>query len=89
MEPTLSTGFVLFGIPLTLGLLGLFHSGRRLYCVFTRHRDTSARAGQASVESTPEPSSRGLVLRYGTLFVCSALLVAHSGRWLLRIYGLF
>jgi hypothetical protein len=69
-------------------LLGLFHSSRLLYCVFTRRRDAGTLDGRVSGESVPEPLPRGTVFQYGALFVGSALLVAHSGRWLLRIYGL-
>jgi hypothetical protein len=88
MEPTLWTGFVFFGIPLALGLLGLFHSSRVLYRQLRRGRDAGTRAENAPGKSAPAASSRRSALRYGALFVGSALLVAHSGRWLLRIYGL-
>ena len=88
MAPDPWTAFVFFGIPLVLGLLGLLHSGRLLYRVSRRRRGRPVDIGQVPDRGDEAPASRRALLQYGALFVGSALLVAHSGRWLLQIYGI-
>lgn len=92
MGPDLWTGFVFFGIPLTIGLLGFVHASRLLYRVYSRRSSDRLGPGQKPGRLPQEaierdPPSRRQLLQYIFLFVGSALLVAHSGRWLLRIYG--
>ncbi|MFC7133821.1 MULTISPECIES: hypothetical protein [Salinibaculum] len=87
MAPDAWTAFVFFGIPLVLGLLGLLHSGRLFYRVSRRRSGRPVDLGQVPDGGNSEPATRRELLQYGALFVGSALLVAHSGRWLLQIYG--
>ena len=90
MAPDPWTAFVFFGIPFVLGLLGLLHSCRLFYRVYRRWvaPDPELVTTDAPTENRLGDSpSRGQLLQYAALFVGSALLVAHSGRWLLQIYG--
>ncbi len=85
MAPNAWTAFVFFGIPLTLGLLGVFHSGRRLA---GRYRWSPDVGTDVRPETRAVPTTRWELVKSGVLFAGSMLLVAHSGRWLLQIYGL-
>jgi len=93
MGPDMWTGFVFFGIPLTLGVLGFVHASRLFYRVYSRRFRGRLGPGQRPGELPQEdverdPPSRRQLLQYAILLLGSALLVAHSSRWLLRIYGI-
>jgi hypothetical protein len=90
MAPDLWTGFVFFGIPLTVGLLGFIHASRLFYRVYGPRGGLVS--GQQPVElpdgtDERERPSQWRLVQYALLLVGSALLVAHSARWLARIYG--
>jgi hypothetical protein len=92
MVPTPWTAFTFFGIPLVLGVLGGTHGARLLWRAYGRYvlervDDGAATrgdglAGERPAYSLEEQVGRGLVLLVG-----SAVLLAHSGRWLLSVYG--
>ena len=84
MPPDPWAAFVFFGLPLSLGLLGLFHSGRRGYRFYRRR--SRMRVDPAD-DGSKADLDRGALLRIGLLALGSLVLVVHSGRWLLSIYG--
>jgi hypothetical protein len=88
MAPDPWTAFVFFGIPFVLGLLGIVHSGRLFYRAYWHQYGATTNFGGVSQPAETSTLSRGQLLQYGILFAGSSLLVAHSGRWLLQIYGL-
>jgi len=90
MPPTPWTAFTFFGIPLLLGVLGGIHSLRlfaRLYAGHGRVEPPGIDTNPGSTSRDEAGSQRGQLLRAAGLLAVSAVLVAHSGRWLLSIYG--
>ncbi|MEF8782059.1 MAG: hypothetical protein V5A54_03100 [Haloarculaceae archaeon] len=88
MPPDPWTAFTFFGIPFTLGALGSAHGARQLWHAYRRH---TLRGVDVERDDFPVPdpgySLREQALRGAGLLAVSALLLVHSGRWLLSIYG--
>jgi hypothetical protein len=91
MAPTPWTTFTFFGIPFALGVLGGVHGTRLCWRVYRRYTVERA-APEDTYHGRPaagetERSPREQVGRAVGLLLVSAFLLAHSGRWLLSIYG--
>lgn len=90
MAPNPWLTFTLFGIPFVIGLLSGVRSARLLWRAYRRHTRTRVGVSAEHAPSTaddPDYSLREQVLRGVGLLVVSVFLLAHSGRWLLSVYG--
>ena len=90
MVPNPWLAFTFFGIPFAVGLLAGIHSLRLFWRGDLRYR---IQRPDTDLAETPDRSGsndlsfRTVVLRGLGLLVVSAVLLVHSGRWLLSIYG--
>jgi len=85
MQADLWTAFTFFGLPLALGILGVVRGVRlcaRGYLEYSTGRPVD---GVSRSPADDERSWRENLLIGALLVLGAGLLVAHSGRWLLRI----
>ncbi len=85
MEAGFWTAFTFFGIPLALGVLGVARGSRLCLRAYLQYSTGLDGERPETAGNTAERTWRENLLRGAVLVLGAGLLVAHSGRWLLRI----